>query len=151
MRPISTGMTAEHIALPGRPGRKSMDELMLRFRQKLMSFWDLIYNHKEGMYWPAGAFMELPSAREYPDYYQVIAHPIDLKMIREKIENNKYESSVQLMQEFTVLFNNARQYNEANSQIARDASMLLEMVIKAHANDKDAPYESPLQLKQKFG
>ncbi|KIH61465.1 Bromodomain protein, partial [Ancylostoma duodenale] len=62
-----------------------------------------------------------------------------------------YESSVQLMQEFTVLFNNARQYNEANSQIARDASMLLEMVIKAHANDKDAPYESPLQLKQKFG
>ncbi|EPB66290.1 Bromodomain protein, partial [Ancylostoma ceylanicum] len=151
MRPISTGMTAEHIALPGRPGRKSMDELMLRFRQKLMFFWDLIYNHKEGMYWPAGAFMELPSAREYPDYYQVIVHPIDLKMIREKIENNKYESSVQLMQEFTVLFNNARQYNEANSQIARDASMLLEMVIKAHANDKDAPYESPLQLKQKFG
>lgn len=55
------------------------------------------------------------------------------------------------MQEFTTLFNNARQYNEANSQIARDASMLLEMVIKAHANDKDAPYESPLQLKQKFG
>ncbi|KAK6035689.1 hypothetical protein COOONC_26806 [Cooperia oncophora] len=46
MRPISTGMTAEHISLPGRPGRKSMDELMLRYRQKLMTFWDLIYNHK---------------------------------------------------------------------------------------------------------
>ncbi|KAK6728994.1 hypothetical protein RB195_006197 [Necator americanus] len=151
MRPISTGMTAEHVALPGRPGRKSMDELMLRFRQKLMLFWDLIYNHKEGMYWPAGAFMELPSAREYPDYYQVIAHPIDLKIIREKIENNKYESSVQLMQDFAVLFNNARLYNEANSQIARDASMLLDMVTKSHAGDKDAPYESPLQLKQKFG
>ncbi|VDM80750.1 unnamed protein product, partial [Strongylus vulgaris] len=151
MRPISTGMNAEHVALPGRPGRKSMDELMLRFRQKLMLFWDLIYNHKEGMYWPAGAFMELPSVREYPDYYEVIKHPIDLKTIREKIENNKYESSVQLMQELTTLFNNARQYNEANSQIARDASMLHDMVSKAHSHDKEAPYESPLQQKQKFG
>ncbi|KAK6057999.1 Bromodomain protein [Cooperia oncophora] len=151
MRPISTGMTAEHISLPGRPGRKSMDELMLRYRQKLMTFWDLIYNHKVGIYWPAGAFMELPSSREYPDYYQVIEHPIDMKIIRDKIENNRYESSDQLMEEFTVLFNNARQYNEANSQIARDAAVLLTMVTTAHASDKDAPYESPLALKQKFG
>ncbi|VDK73252.1 unnamed protein product, partial [Cylicostephanus goldi] len=89
MRPISTGMTAEHVASPGRPGRKSMDELMLRYRLKLVYFWDLIYNYKDGMYWPAGAFMELPSAREYPDYYEVIKNPIDLKTIREKIENNK--------------------------------------------------------------
>nr|CDJ80411.1 Bromodomain and Bromo adjacent region and High mobility group and Zinc finger domain containing protein [Haemonchus contortus] len=151
MRPISTGMTAEHVSLPGRPGRKSMDELMLRYRQKLMTFWDLIYNHKIGIYWPAGAFMELPSSREYPDYYQVIEHPIDMKIIRDKIENNRYESSVQLIEEFTILFNNARQYNEANSQIARDAAVLLSMVTTAHATDKDAPYESPMALKQKFG
>ncbi|VDO49624.1 unnamed protein product [Haemonchus placei] len=150
MRPISTGMTAEHVSLPGRPGRKSMDELMLRYRQKLMTFWDLIYNHKIGIYWPAGAFMELPSSREYPDYYQVIEHPIDMKIIRDKIENNRYESSVQLIEEFTILFNNARQYNEANSQIARDAAVLLSMVTTAHATDKDAPYESPMALKQKL-
>ncbi|PIO62206.1 Bromodomain protein [Teladorsagia circumcincta] len=106
---------------------------------------------KIGIYWPAGAFMELPSSREYPDYYQVIEHPIDMKIIRDKIENNRYESSVQLMEEFTTLFNNARQYNEANSQIARDAAVLLSMVTTAHATDKDAPYESPLALKQKFG
>ncbi|WKX90196.1 hypothetical protein Q1695_009217 [Nippostrongylus brasiliensis] len=151
MRPISTGMTADHPALPGRPGRKSMDELMLRFRQKLMSFWDVIYNHKVGIYWPAGAFMELPSPKEYPDYYDVIEHPIDLKTIREKIENNKYDSSLQLMEEFNVLFNNARQYNEAGSQIFRDAAVLLSMVTMAHANDKEAPYESPMTHKQKFG
>ncbi|VDO63669.1 unnamed protein product [Heligmosomoides polygyrus] len=151
MRPISTGMTAEHVSLPGRPGRKSMDELMLRFRQKLMKFWDVIYNHKVGIYWPAGAFMELPSSREYPDYYQVIERPIDLKIIRDKIENNKYESSLQLMEDFEVLFNNARQYNEAGSQISCDAAVLMSMVTMAHANDKDAPYESPLSLKQKFG
>uniref|UniRef100_A0A0K0DFJ5 Bromo domain-containing protein n=1 Tax=Angiostrongylus cantonensis TaxID=6313 RepID=A0A0K0DFJ5_ANGCA len=151
LRSISTGMNAEHVSLPGRPGRKSMDELMLRFRQKLMIFWDLIYNHKVGTYWPAGAFMELPSSREYPDYYRVIERPIDLKTIKEKIENNKYHSSIQLMEEFTVLFDNARQYNEADSQISRDAGKLLSMVNIAHADDKDAPYESPLALKQKFG
>ncbi|VDM60949.1 unnamed protein product [Angiostrongylus costaricensis] len=149
LRSISTGMNAEHVSLPGRPGRKSMDELMLRFRQKLMIFWDLIFNHKVGTYWPAGAFMELPSSREYPDYYRVIERPIDLKTIKEKIENNKvmfldYEA---LMEEFTVLFDNARRYNEADSQISRDAGTLLSMVNIAHADDKDAPYESPLALK----
>lgn len=36
--------------------------------------------------------MELPSSREYPDYYQVIERPIDLKIIRDKIENNKVRS-----------------------------------------------------------
>ncbi|KAJ1355467.1 Protein polybromo-1 [Parelaphostrongylus tenuis] len=151
MRSISTAKNAEHISLPSRPGRKSMDELMLRFRQKLMVFWDLLYDHKVGSYWPAGAFMELPSSRQYPDYYQVIEHPIDLKTIKGKIESNEYQSSIQLMEDFTILFNNARQYNESNSQISRDASSLLTMVTVAHANDKDAPYESPLALKQKFG
>lgn len=55
------------------------------------------------------------------------------------------------MEDFEVLFNNARQYNEAGSQISCDAAVLMSMVTMAHANDKDAPYESPLSLKQKFG
>lgn len=33
--------------------------------------------------------MDLPKVKEYPDYYDVINHPIDMKEIRKKIENNK--------------------------------------------------------------
>ena len=39
-------------------------------------------------------FLELPSAEEYPDYYETIEQPIDMTMIKEKIDkglvNNPY-------------------------------------------------------------
>ncbi|KAK6057679.1 hypothetical protein COOONC_04764, partial [Cooperia oncophora] len=147
---IKQECSAEHIILTPVDHAQKFDDLMLASSAEVRLL-DLHLQSQVGIYWPAGAFMELPSSREYPDYYQVIEHPIDMKIIRDKIENNRYESSDQLMEEFTVLFNNARQYNEANSQIARDAAVLLTMVTTAHASDKDAPYESPLALKQKFG
>ena len=33
--------------------------------------------------------MDVPKQRDYPDYYDVITNPIDMKEIRRKIENNK--------------------------------------------------------------
>ncbi len=32
-------------------------------------------------------FMKLPSRREYPDYYEIIKKPIDIKKILTKIDN----------------------------------------------------------------
>ena len=37
--------------------------------------------------------MFLPLKEEYPDYYEVIQEPIDLTMIRERMESNKVGSS----------------------------------------------------------
>ena len=34
-------------------------------------------------------FVELPSKKEYPDYYQVISEPIDMKMIEYKIKQSQ--------------------------------------------------------------
>ena len=34
-------------------------------------------------------FMELPSRKDYPDYYQVILEPIDMTMIEGKIKAEK--------------------------------------------------------------
>lgn len=37
---------------------------------------------------PRDTFMVLPSKEEYPDYYEVIQEPIDLTMIKERMETN---------------------------------------------------------------
>ena len=72
-----------------------MDELMLRFRLKLMAFWQFLHDYKEeGQYWPIGAFMELPDRAQYPDYYEYIQQPIDMRIIREKIETNKVKIDI---------------------------------------------------------
>ncbi|GMR54969.1 hypothetical protein PMAYCL1PPCAC_25164 [Pristionchus mayeri] len=169
MKPISTGFTP----LPGcKPGRKSMDELMLRFRMKLLHFWNLVYDYKdasdggssssskkkggassslEDAYWPAGAFVDLPDRRQWKEYYDVINNPISLSMIKERIETNVYESSTALLADFHIMFKNAKTFNEPGSDLHRDATRLEKMVNDAHSAIPDAPYDSPLVLKEKMG
>lgn len=47
-------------------------------------------------------FMEKPSKKLYPDYYQVIAEPIDMLAIEANIKAEKYQSESELIQDFKV-------------------------------------------------
>ena len=74
-------------------------------------------------------FHTLPKKEEYPEYYKIISTPIDLKMIEEQINLSHYSSEDQLMQDFELLFKNARQFNEEGSEIYND-SIILEKALK---------------------
>ena len=39
---------------------------------------------------PIGVFMEKPDRKSYPDYYDIITDPIDMKIINDKIMTNTY-------------------------------------------------------------
>ncbi|KAH9526702.1 Protein polybromo-1 [Dermatophagoides farinae] len=69
-------------------------------------------------------FMEKPSRKMYPDYYDVIERPIDMKTIESKIRNNLYESEASLVNDFRLMFSNCRRYNEDGSLIYQDADRL---------------------------
>lgn len=47
-------------------------------------------------------FMEKPSKKLYPDYYQVIAEPIDMLAIEANIKAEKYQNENELIQDFKV-------------------------------------------------
>ena len=49
-------------------------------------------------------FLEKPSKKSYPDYYQVIAEPIDMLQIEANIKAEKYQSDIELIQDFKVIF-----------------------------------------------
>nr|XP_034305706.1 protein polybromo-1 isoform X10 [Crassostrea gigas] len=74
-------------------------------------------------------FMQLPSKRDYPDYYHVITNPIDLSMIEAKLRADKYPSEQHIINDFELMFNNARLYNEEDSLVYQDADQL-ERVLK---------------------
>ena len=67
-------------------------------------------------------FMQLPSRKDYPDYYKVIKNPMDLHMISRK--RNKYETLEDAVEDFVLVFDNAMQYNLEGSQIFRNAKTL---------------------------
>ncbi|KRZ07951.1 Protein polybromo-1, partial [Trichinella zimbabwensis] len=109
----------------GKVGRKSFDDALTQYREKLLSVYNAVVNYRDqtGRV-VAMAFMEKPSKKLYPDYYKVIPEPIDLHMIKAAIDSDRYTSSQALAADFELLFENARHYNEDYSAIYTDANTL---------------------------
>uniref|UniRef100_F1KQ15 Protein polybromo-1 n=1 Tax=Ascaris suum TaxID=6253 RepID=F1KQ15_ASCSU len=65
----------------------------------------------------ADPFLELPSKNWYPDYYDEISTPMSLFMINKKLKRGEYESLDTLLEDITLVFENARSYNLEGSEI----------------------------------
>ena len=111
---------------------KSPKEAMKK-RMKMMYNAVLKYQTKDGIEL-IGMFMEKPSRREYPDYYEVIANPIDMTMIDERIRSAVYKSEDEFMSDMKLMFSNCRKYNEEGSDIYEDANVL-ERVLMTKARE----------------
>lgn len=73
---------------------------------------------------PMTLFMEKPSKKQYPDYYDIIQHPIDMITIENNIKNDKYGTLDDVVGDFRLMFANCRKYNEEGSMIYEDANIL---------------------------
>ncbi|CAF1626930.1 unnamed protein product [Rotaria magnacalcarata] len=72
------------------------------------------------------AFLTLPSKIDYPDYYEIIQKPIDIR----RIESRQYSSINELSSDLKLMFDNALLYNEPGSMIYRDALNLQRLLIE---------------------
>ena len=71
-----------------------------------------------------GAFLQLVSKKEYPDYYRIIEKPMAIENIQKRIDRNEYQSLRQFLADIRTLCGNARIYNEDTSIIFIDAVTL---------------------------
>lgn len=76
------------------------------------------------------AFQLLPSKKKYPEYYEVIEIPIDLKAVAIKIQNGDYTHLNELEKDLLLMTKNACLFNEPGSQIYRDAKTLKKVLLK---------------------
>lgn len=83
-------------------------------------------------------FMVKPSKKDYPDYYNVILEPMDLKTIEHNIRNERYATEEALMEDMKLMFRNARHYNEEGSQVYNDAD-ILEKILKDKRKELGPP------------
>lgn len=63
----------------------------------------------------------LSLSQEYPDYYQLIERPIALSTLRKRINAGGYKTVTEFQDDFKLMFNNARQYNQEGSWVYNDA------------------------------
>ena len=66
--------------------------------------------------------------QKYPEYYEVIKDPIDLKLISLRIQSNQYEDLDKFDDDLNLMFNNAFTFNEPGSRIYKDAKTLKKLV-----------------------
>lgn len=65
--------------------------------------------------------MDLVSKKEYPIYYQLIKNPISMNMIKKRIYSNYYDNILEFENDFHLMFDNARTFNEEGSAVYEDA------------------------------
>ncbi|KAL1739227.1 hypothetical protein HDZ31DRAFT_49722, partial [Schizophyllum fasciatum] len=69
-------------------------------------------------------FKEVPSKREYPDYYEIIKQPMALSLLRKRGQSNYYKDVATYRADWKLMFNNAYTYNQENSWVWLDAQEL---------------------------
>ncbi|KIL71095.1 hypothetical protein M378DRAFT_20506 [Amanita muscaria Koide BX008] len=66
-------------------------------------------------------FRDLPDRRDYPDYYQLITQPIALAQLRKRSNAGQYKTVQAFKEDWILMFNNARTYNQEGSWVYIDA------------------------------
>ena len=62
-------------------------------------------------------FLQLPARKELPDYYEMIKRPVDIKKIRDRINQHRYRSLDHLEEDFSLMCNNTQVYNMEGSLV----------------------------------
>lgn len=84
-------------------------------------------------------FERLPDKATYPDYYMEIKEPIAIDIIKRKSKRKKYDSVDHFMRDLDLMFDNAKAYNQSESQIYRDAVDLQTEARKLAEQEKKKP------------
>lgn len=66
-------------------------------------------------------FIDLPDAKHYPDYYEIIKNPISLKLITKKLRDAQYRTVSEITYDHDLLAANAALYNGPESPVTKDA------------------------------
>uniref|UniRef100_UPI0035901964 transcription activator BRG1 isoform X2 n=1 Tax=Myxine glutinosa TaxID=7769 RepID=UPI0035901964 len=69
-------------------------------------------------------FIQLPSRKELPEYYELIRRPVDFHKIKERIRIHKYRNLSDLERDVMLLCHNAQTFNLEGSLIYEDSKVL---------------------------
>ncbi|XP_034048510.1 probable global transcription activator SNF2L2 isoform X2 [Thalassophryne amazonica] len=109
----------------GRPPAEKLPPNPPELTRTLNTLVDMVINYKDGLGRQISkGFVQLPSRKEVPEYYELIRKPVDFRRIRERVRNHKYRSVGDLEKDIFLLCHNAQTYNLEGSQIYEDSIVI---------------------------
>ncbi|KAK6363045.1 hypothetical protein TWF730_000492 [Orbilia blumenaviensis] len=92
------------------------------------------------------AFEKIPDPKISPEYHRVIENPIAIDTLKKKVKRRVYKTVDEFMDDVYLMFDNALQYNEDDSQIYLDATFLKDeakKLFEAEMEKDDSSYIDP--------
>ena len=84
-------------------------------------------------------FDRLPDKEAMPEYYNEIKNPMAVDMIKKRIKRKKYQYVEQFMKDVNLVFDNAKLYNEDDSEIYKLAAELQEEARRSAEEEINKP------------
>ncbi|CAF2917299.1 unnamed protein product [Rotaria sp. Silwood2] len=104
----------------GRPSKK----ILKYTEQNINNLYTFIREYRENNINLITPFLQLPSSSEYSDYYESIEQPIDMSMIKDKMDKGQYKREQDIVEDLNRMFKNAKTYNIDESNIYKNACQL---------------------------
>ncbi|VUZ45277.1 unnamed protein product [Hymenolepis diminuta] len=82
-------------------------------------------------------FMHPVSKKDFPNYYNLIEHPMDLSQIRMKINNNVYQTRQEFMYDVNLIRENSEKFNGQHSSFTEIASKMLSFLLESFAQKEN--------------
>ncbi|XP_070819753.1 probable global transcription activator SNF2L2 [Chaetodon trifascialis] len=115
----------------GRPPAEKLSPNPPKLTKQMNTIIDTVINYRDGSGRQLSeVFVQLPSRKELPEYYELIRKPVDFKKIKDRVRNHKYRSVGDLEKDVMLLCHNAQTFNLEGSQIYED-SIVLQSVFKS--------------------
>lgn len=109
----------------GRPPAEKLSPNPPNLTKKMKKMVDAVIKYKDSSGRQLSeVFIQLPSRKELPEYYELIRKPVDFKKIKERIRNHKYRSLNDLEKDVMLLCQNAQTFNLEGSLIYEDSIVL---------------------------
>ncbi|KAF2470470.1 Bromodomain-containing protein [Lindgomyces ingoldianus] len=85
------------------------------------------------------AFERVPDKAVMPEYHAEIKNPMAMDILKKKLKRKKYSSVDHFMQDVELMFENAKTYNEDDSQVYKDAVFLQKEARITAKQEKEKP------------
>uniref|UniRef100_UPI0037E8D399 probable global transcription activator SNF2L2 isoform X2 n=1 Tax=Semicossyphus pulcher TaxID=241346 RepID=UPI0037E8D399 len=115
----------------GRPPAEKLSPNPPKLTKQMNTIIDTVINYRDGSGRQLSeVFVQLPSRKELPEYYELIRKPVDFKKIKDRVRSHKYRNVGDLEKDVMLLCHNAQTFNLEGSQIYED-SIVLQSVFKS--------------------
>uniref|UniRef100_A0A673NBQ0 Transcription activator BRG1 n=1 Tax=Sinocyclocheilus rhinocerous TaxID=307959 RepID=A0A673NBQ0_9TELE len=102
----------------GRPPAEKLSPNPPTLTKKMKKIVDAVIKYKDGNGRQLSeVFVQLPSRKELPEYYELIRKPVDFRKIKERIKSHKYRTLNDLEKDVMLLCQNAQTFNLEGSLV----------------------------------